>query len=211
VNLLHRWLLDLYCGPGGAALGYARAGWSVVGVDIKWQPRYPFPLVLADALSFDFSGFDAVHASPPCGDHSKSRSLHAAHGTGWMLGATRERLQRSGVPWVIENVHGAPMRPDYELCGCMFGLGVRRVRWFETSWRGFELNPAHDHRCEAVTLYGHGGQGSTRRAEYVPLDKARAAMGVETEMSARELVQAIPPAYTSYLGGLMAEVLADAA
>ena len=209
---MSRWLLDTFCGPGGAAAGYAAAGWNVVGVDTRWQPRYPFPFVLADALEFDFAGFDAVHASPPCADHSKSRTLHAEHGTGWMLGAMRERLQSAGVPWVIENVPGAPMRPDYVLCGCMFGLGVRRERWFETSWRGFDLNPAHDHRCEAVTLYGHGGQGSTRRAEYVPLVQARAAMGVEAPMSARELVQAVPPAYTRHLGELLlSEVLGAAA
>jgi DNA (cytosine-5)-methyltransferase 1 len=128
-----------------------------------------------------------------------------------MLPATRERLLRAGVPWVLENVPRAPMRPDYVLCGCMFGLGVRRERWFETSWRGFDLIPSHDHTCEAVTLYGHGGQGSTRRAQYVPLPRARAAMGVETPMTARELVQAVPPAYTAYLGELLGEVLADAA
>ena len=112
-------MLDLFCGPGGAAAGYALAGWQVLGVDIVPQPRYPFPFLLADALTVETAGFDAIHASPPCADHSKSRTLHAEHGTGWMLGATRERLQRSGVPWVIENVPGAPMRPDYVLCGCI--------------------------------------------------------------------------------------------
>ena len=136
-------LLDLFCGAGGAAMGYHRAGFDVTGVDTKPQPHYPFTFVQADAMTFPLDGFDAIHASPPCQDHMKTPTHNqAAHGTGWMLAATRERLAASGAPWVIENVPGAPLRPDYELCGCMFPeLRTRSKRWFETSWRAFGLVP----------------------------------------------------------------------
>ncbi len=138
-------LLDLFCGAGGAAEGYCRAGFAVTGVDISSQPRYPFTFIQADAMTFPLDGFDAVHASPPCQDHSATRDFGGDHGTGWMLTATRDRLAASGLPWVIENVRGAPMasQPDlfgahgFTLCGCMFaelrGL-IYRPRQFEASF-----------------------------------------------------------------------------
>ena len=113
-------------------MGYDRAGFDVVGVDIKLQRRFPFEFVQADALTFPLEGFDAIHASPPCQAHSVTQNFtKASHGTGWMLAATRERLRAAGVPWVIENVPGAPMRADFKLCGCMFDLPrLKRERWF---------------------------------------------------------------------------------
>ena len=138
-------LLDLFCGAGGAAMGYHRAGFDVVGVDINPQPNYPFEFVQADAMEFlknrgrgwwSMKRFDAIHASPPCQDHMRG-GQHPPHGTGWMLNACRRMLTDHGIPWVIENVPGAPMRADYRLCGCQFGLRLRRERWFETSWQGF--------------------------------------------------------------------------
>lgn len=203
-------LADLFCGGGGAGFGYHLAGFDVVGVDNRPQPSYPFEFHQADAFTFDLSGFDAVHASPPCHDHSKSASLGTGHGTGWMLAATRKRLEASGLPWVIENVPGAPMRVDYELCGCMFpGLAVRRERWFETSWGGFDLIPPHDHSRPAVTIFGNGGVRSHMRSQpgaYVPIGESRAAMGISW-MNTQELKDAIPPAYTEWVGLRLLEYL----
>src|SRR5215469_3419763 len=109
-------LLDRFCGAGGAAMGYHRAGFNVVGVDIKPQPRYAFEFHQGDALDEEFIAslghFDAQHASPPCHDHTPLTSVAGTDGTGWMLTAARERLEGGGLPWVIENVEGAPMRPD---------------------------------------------------------------------------------------------------
>ena len=111
-------LLDLFCGAGGAAMGYHRAGFEVVGIDIAPQPNYPFEFVQADAMEFPLDGFDAIHASPPC-------QAYTALATGKhprLIEPMRERLASSGVPWVIENVVGAPLRQPVLLCGSMFGL-----------------------------------------------------------------------------------------
>jgi DNA (cytosine-5)-methyltransferase 1 len=219
-------LLDLFCGAGGAATGYHRAGFEVVGVDIKPQPRYPFQFVQADAITlldeliedrplvlyFDDEIFpvDAIHASPPCQDHMRSPTHNQdAHGTGWMLAATRDRLAQSGVPWVIENVPGAPIRPDYMLCGCMFPeLRVRSERLFETSWHAFELVPAHDHSREVLNRFRTMHGPYFRRNGHVPTRREVAmAMGIDW-MSGSEHQQAIPPAYTERIGLQLLEHLA---
>jgi hypothetical protein len=127
-------LLDLFSGAGGAAVGYARAGFEVVGVDIEPQPNYPFEFHQADALEFcreHGHEFDAIHASPPCQAYTP---LRAVHGKDYpdMLAATREALEATGLPWVIENVPGAPINSGIFLCGTMFDLRVYRHRWFET-------------------------------------------------------------------------------
>ena len=203
-------LLDLFCGAGGAAMGYHRAGFDVVGVDIKLQRRFPFEFVQADALTFPLEGFDAIHASPPCQAHSVTQNFtKASHGTGWMLAATRERLRAAGVPWVIENVPGAPMRADFKLCGCMFDLPrLKRERWFETSWGGFSLRSPCYHREPVITVAGHDVPSHQRKfGRTVSLDERKAAMGIDW-MGRDELGQAIPPAYTEHLGQyLLAEVL----
>src|SRR5579859_3230688 len=123
-------------------MGYHRAGFEVVGVDVEPQKHYPFRFIQHDATDKDWlndlltfgHGFDAIHASPPCQDHMQTP--HRLHGTGWMLDATRQWFLSLNVPWVIENVPGAAMRADYRLCGCYFGLELRRERLFETSWKG---------------------------------------------------------------------------
>lgn len=132
--------LDLFCGGGGAAMGYWRAGFDVIGVDIAPQPRYPFPFVQADALAppFDLSGFDLIHASPPCQAHTPMSNRWRGLGTLAdervdLIAPTRAMLEASGVPWVIENVRGAPLRNAFTLTGEMFGLGVHRPRKFEAS------------------------------------------------------------------------------
>ena len=201
------WLLDLFCGAGGAAMGYHRAGFDVVGVDIKPQPRFPFKFHQGDALTWPLDGFDAIHASPPCQDHTR-QYVPREHGTGWMLVATRERLQASGLPWVIENVPGAPMRVDLRLCGCMFGLRpLARQRWFETSWRAFELRAPCHHPEPTLSITGTGTPtGSWRKYGCVSLARKRQVMGIDW-MSVEELSQAIPPAYTEHIGRFLLEAL----
>jgi DNA (cytosine-5)-methyltransferase 1 len=218
-------LLDLFCCQGGAATGYHRAGFDVIGVDIAPQPRYPFQFVQANALealeSWNLSAFAAIHASPPCHDHSALSRVAGKDGSAWLLQATRERLERSGRPWVIENVPGAPMRTDYRLCGCQFGLrttwpgkgtvGLRRERWFETSWHGFGLMPPHRHDVLSVPVYGDGVAGN--RVKLRGKGAARAArevMGIDW-MNRKGLDQAIPPAYTEHIGRQLIDHLAAVA
>jgi len=190
-------------------MGYHRAGFDVVGVDVKPQPRYPFKFVQADAMTYPLDGFDAIHASPPCQDHSRSFKP-VAHGTGWMLAATRGRLEAAGVPWVIENVPGAPMRADLKLCGCMFGLGAAglqliRERWFECSWRPFEMRAPCYHASRAITITGTGPGVSHSLAKFSTVD-CRVAMDTDW-MTYEEMSQAIPPAYTEHIGRALMEHL----
>lgn len=206
-------LLDLFCGAGGAAMGYHRAGFEVVGVDNRPQPRYPFEFHQADAMMYPLEGFDAIHASPPCQDNMRSRFPgQQDHGTAWMLPATRDRLSATSIPWIIENVPGAPMRADYKLCGCMFELPrLKRERWFETSWRGFDLRPPCLHLEMSITVAGHD-LPSWQRQEIKDIPRSernalkRAAMGIDW-MNRDELGLAIPPAYTEYIGAQLIQEL----
>jgi DNA (cytosine-5)-methyltransferase 1 len=187
-------------------MGYARAGFEVVGVDCKEQKNYPFEFIQHDALTLDFYDFDAIHASPPCQDHMRVQSA-GKHGTGWLLDATRRMLISTGLPYVIENVPGAPMRADFRLCGCQFGLKLRRERWFETSWEGFQMQSPcqHEENGPVVSVVGEGTPtpiAERWRAAFGRLPhKAdyNEAMGINW-MTRKELSQAIPPAYTEYIG-----------
>ena len=197
-------LLDLFCGGGGTSVGYHRAGFEVVGVDIEPMARYPFEFHQADAMTYPLEGFDALAGSPPCQDHSISQNMTGKlHGTGWMLAATRERFIASGLPWVIENVPGAPMRADYVLCGCMVGLPrLKRERWFETSWGGFSLRSPCQHDEPSIPIAGHGVTSYYRRRYgSVHIADRREAMGIDWEMDRDQLAQAIPPAYTELIIG----------
>jgi len=191
-------LLDLFSGAGGAAMGYHRAGFDVVGVDINPQPHYPFEFHQADALTYPLDGFDAIHASPPCQHYAnvtKWRGHTAAHPD--YVPAVLDRLGDQPMPWIIENVPGAPIRPDFILCGSMFGLRIQRHRWFHTSWNAYDLMPTCDHR--GLLPFMHKG-------EHAYAD----AMGCEW-MSNREGRQAIPPIYTEYLGERLLAVVGSAA
>lgn len=199
-------LLDAYCGAGGATAGYQRAGFHVTGVDHVAQPRYcGDEFVQRDAVEFirdHGREFSALAGSPPCQDHSRMRNATGLeHGTGWLVAETRRAFTATGRPWVIENVPGAPMRPDYILCGCMFGLpGLRRPRWFETSWRGFGMCPPCQHIGPSIAVAGHGTHGREYRAglRYTQADRER-AMGISW-MTRDELAQAIPPAFAEFIG-----------
>ncbi len=198
-------LLDLFCGAGGAAMGYHQAfpNAQIVGVDINPQPRYPFTFVQADAMTYPLDGFDFIHASPPCQDWSALKTQHDAHGTAWMLPATLARLRTSGAEWVVENVPGseAGMGGSFvTLCGSSFGLGVRRHRNFACSFLALRLPCRHTQQGVPVGVYGHAGGSSTRdQSTKGGTVTWRAAMGI-TWMTGKELAQAIPPAYTRYIG-----------
>src|SRR6185437_6786911 len=130
-------LLDLFCGAGGCSVGYARAGFEVVGVDLAPQKHYPFEFHQADALTFPLEDFDVIHASPPCQGYSPSKGLARTAMHSWrpLLGPMRDRLEAWGGVWVMENVAGShsAMRWPLRLCGTQFGLRVYRHRLFETS------------------------------------------------------------------------------
>jgi DNA (cytosine-5)-methyltransferase 1 len=212
-------LLDLFSGAGGAAVGYHRAGFDVIGVDIAPQPNFPFRFVQGDALdvltgSSELWRVAAIHASPPCQAYSRSAQSQRNAGKEYpdLLGPTRELLQQTGLPWVIENVPGAPMRPDFKLCGCHFRLELRRERWFETSWTAFELSHPHHHPHPVPSVVGHGTPSWVRRQlGYNPtIADYRASMGIDW-MNRDELSQAIPPAYTEHIGRQLLEQLEVAA
>lgn len=193
-------LIDGYCGAGGATKGYQRAGFYVIGVDVKAQPNYcGDEFVQADFLTFPLEGAQAVHASPPCQAFTSARVIHGREHPD-LLTPTRERLKAWGGPWVIENVPGAPMRKDVVLCGSMFNLRVIRHRWFELSHARFELMPSCTHRSDIVSVFGHGGH------IYHGVKDWREAMGIDW-MTRDELAQAIPPAYTEWIGDRLLEVV----
>ena len=192
-------------------MGYHRAGFDVIGVDLEPQPEYPFPFVQADALAppFDLSGFDLIHASPPCQAHTPMSNRWRGLGTKAdervdLIPGTREVLESSGVPWVIENVYGSGL-PGFTLTGEMFGLGVHRPRLFDTSWLML-TNPKPPASRDAVGVYGNGmgrllwtrTDGTELRAP-ASIEQAHDAMGIDW-LPWGPLKEAIPPAYTEYIG-----------
>lgn len=213
-------LLDLFCGAGGAGMGYHRAGFDVVGVDIKPQPRYPFAFHQADALEYcreHGREFDAIHASPPCQAFTMMKTMPNAREHLDLLTPTREMLKTLGLPYVIENVRGAPMPSATLLCGTAFGLGVEiDGEWFDLRrHRQFEsglLLMSHPCRHGKATLGLYGDHVRDRRRLNGSKDRGRdfsdrermnlgvAAMDMPWVETWEELRQAIPPAYTEHLG-----------
>lgn len=222
-------ILDLYCCGGGAARGYAQAGFDVVGVDIKAQPQYPFEFRHGDAVEFLLAHgqeFDLIHASPPCQGYSS----HVT-GTGqWdrtrgrdeprLIEATRQAAKAIGRPYIIENVIGARehMLSPLCLCGTMFGLPISRHRLFESS---LPLAAPHHRDCKGVakayaerrgweyrdmTVTGKGRHAGTA-------DRWKEILGIPTHepMTQHQLRECIPPAYTRFLGAQAFLLLAGAA
>lgn len=208
-------VLDLFCGAGGSSMGYYLAGFRPVGIDIAIQPRYPFQFIQANALNppVNLHDFDLIHASPPCQRFSQSRSFNKIrHHIDWrnypdLLTPCREMLLESGVPFILENVPGAPMRTDVMLCGTMFGLKVFRHRLFEISVPGscrpLILTPPCKHdgtvaNGDYVCVVNNGGLGMTT-TPYARKKDCMEAMGIDW-MTRKEMTQAIPPAYSEFLG-----------
>ncbi|WP_040781093.1 DNA cytosine methyltransferase [Nocardia pneumoniae] len=201
-------LLDLYCGAGGASMGYHRAGFEVVGVDIRPQPRYPFEFHQDDALEFlDAHGheFDVVTASPPCHDHTPLAARAGVDGSGWLLAATLERLAAGPVAWVVENVMGAAMRADLVLCGSMFGLRTYRHRKFAIDPRVPLLPPVPWHPAHTTRTSTKQRRRDFAAGHHISITgdvgtwAGPACMGIDW-MTGQELSLAIPPAYTEHLG-----------
>ncbi len=195
--------LDLFCKAGGASMGLHRAGFDVTGVDIQPQPNYPFKFIQADAMTFNLSGFDLIWASPPCQAYSQSATSQRNAGKSYpdLLPSVRVRLESSGIPWIIENVPGAPMRCDVLLCGSMFGLRLIRHRLFETNHRELILTPPCQHPKLAICVVGNGTPSWVRAqngGKCFSIAEVRAAMGIDW-MNRNELSQAIPPAYSQFL------------
>jgi DNA (cytosine-5)-methyltransferase 1 len=207
-------LLDLFCGAGGAAMGYHRAGFDVVGVDIEPQPHYPFEFHQADAMTFPLAGFDVIHASPPCQDHSPLRSVAGEHGTGWMLDATMDRLSQQPALWVVENVGAAHNRADVLLCGEMFGLYTIRHRRFtiDPRYPGLLSVPEHRKHQRPTSTKNRVAALADGQNLSITGNVGRHAgplcMGIDW-MTSDELSQAIPPAYTEYIGGLLVAELGE--
>jgi DNA (cytosine-5)-methyltransferase 1 len=214
-------LLDLFCGAGGAAMGYHRAGFDVVGVDNQIQHRYPFLEILqADALAVlaDLEycrDFAVIHASPPCQAYS-TLGKQTARRYPDMVGEVRAALQLVGRPYVIENVIGAPLRDPIMLCGSMFGLGIggmtlRRHRLFESEVPLVAPGPDDCASKDIVGVYGTGG-GWNRvmpggGGMKVQGEAAATALGIDWTRAQADLAQAIPPAYTEWVGGrLLSEI-----
>jgi DNA (cytosine-5)-methyltransferase 1 len=192
--------LDLFCCAGGAGMGLHCAGFEVTGVDINPQPNYPFKFIQGDALTHDLSGYDLVWASPPCQRFTKARKLRGNEHPD-LVAPMRERLQAAGVPWIIENVPGAPLRNPIELCGLMFGLNVYRHRLFESSLPlCAPLHPSHHRKQVKMGRPVKDGDIIQVVGHFSNVPYARKAMCIEW-MNQRELAQAIPPAYSEYLAG----------
>jgi DNA (cytosine-5)-methyltransferase 1 len=198
--------LDLFCGAGGATRGLQMAGFEVVGIDHKCQPRYCGDhFIQADALRppVRLEDFDLIWASPPCQAFTayKRRPGHvAAHPN--LIPQTRAILLASGAPYVIENIPGAPLELPFMLCGSSFGLNVRRHRLFETS-RAIALTPPCAHGWQRPRFQQATNRTTPRRTVEVgvyriPLSVQRAAMGIDW-MKLDELSEAIPPAYSEFI------------
>jgi DNA (cytosine-5)-methyltransferase 1 len=227
-------LLDLFCGAGGAAMGYHRAGFEIVGIDIKPQPHYPFPFLQMDALEamdrllrgegLTFTNgetlylvdFAALHASPPCQRYSAitqqhGRAIVESHPD--LIKAVRTLFLATGKSYVIENVPKAPLINAFMLCGSMFNLksGVyylRRHRKFECS---FDFWPPASccHQGLSLSVYGHPGGNSCRdHRKFGNLEDWKIGMVIDWT-STDELAQAIPPAYTEYIGKYLIQAVME--
>jgi len=211
-------LLDLFCCAGGAAMGYYRAGFDVVGVDKDPQPNYPFKFHRADALDFVSrfgADFDARHGSPPCQSFTAYRRKGHGIGDGYLnlIPETRQAFSELDGPWVIENVAGAPLENAICLCGSSFGLDVRRHRYFESS--SALTAPPCDHSWQTPRFAPATNRTNLRRTVEVgvwriPLAVQQKAMGIDW-MTLHELSEAIPPAYTEWIGSQLLSELAVAA
>lgn len=211
-------MLDLYCGAGGAAKGYADAGFTVVGVDIHPQPRYPYRFIQFDALSYleivmaqaenGFHPWAAIHASPPCQRYSRMSNARPGLAAKYpaLIGPTRSRLEKIGLPYVIENVVGAPLIDPITLCGWTFGYETYRHRQFESNIN--LLEPVHRKHETPAARAGHWEPGKfvSVSGNYAPIALSRKVMDIDW-MTRPELAEAIPPYFTRYIGTQLLDYL----
>ena len=196
----------MFCCAGGAGMGYHKAGFEVTGVDINPQPHYPFEFIQADALTYlldNWWEFDVIHASPPCQKFSSMQHIHknkSDHPD--FITPTRKSLEAINKPFVIENVVGAPLRVDLLLCGTMFELPIAKHRIFESN----VPMPLLTTVCKHENLYNpyHGGEMARGERE-----KLSAAIGVDWFMTRPEVREAIPPAYTEFIGKVIINYLSE--
>ena len=220
-------LLDLFCKAGGAARGYVDAGFDVVGADLEPQPRYPYAFLKIDVFDIDprlLADFDGIHASPVCQGYSDLRHARGAKEHPLLISPTRAMLERTGKPYIIENVRAAAwdMRNPIKLSGDMFGLGAQgcrllRERCFETNFPLGPLPARAITNAPVIGIYGGharrrsakaGGRGTRDVWDGGHQAAASEAMGIDW-MTLGELSEAIPPAYTRWLGErLMAHLTA---
>lgn len=211
-------LLDLFCGAGGAGMGYSRAGFKVVGVDIRPQPDYPFEFHQADAMTFPLEGFDVIHASPPCQAFTQMSARWRGKGTRAdehqdLLTPTLQRFRELATPWVVENVPGAVtlMGRVLRLHGGMFGLGVHRPRLFASNVLLMAMRADQTKsplgvygKVDGRTTYRYRNNGNYKGKSLIrawkSVEEGRRAMGIDWTDDARAIAEAIPPAYTEYIG-----------
>ncbi len=211
--------LDLFCGAGGCAVGYFRAGFDVFGVDNDPKPlrHYPFLHVCADALEYcreHGHEYDFIHASPPCQAYSRCRTMHTCRDKKYpdLISETRATLMDIGKVYVIENVKGAPLISPMRLTGLMFGLCLFRERWFESPLLLLapEIPKPNGNiigRNGFVCMAGHGDSGRGRiPADHRTLASWQVASGIDW-MTMAEMAQAIPPAYCEFIGKQILEYL----
>jgi len=210
-------------------MGYHRAGWEVVGVDIAPQPHYPFEFRQGDALEpnaalrcYAWSSFDAIHASPPCQGYTIAKNIHPDKTYPMLIEPTRDLLRATGLPYVIENVPGAPLLNHVTVCGLALGLNVKRHRWFESNHLLFGTECPAGHPGDWLLVFGHtvlerGHQigrtaknGPIIRRKHVGTDRGREAMGIDW-MNRDELSESIPPAYTEFIGAQLLSAVEVAA
>lgn len=214
-------LLDLYCGAGGAARGYHDAGFEVIGVDINFQPNYPYKFIKMDALEIleilgtsayqhwsEFNNIQVIHASPPCQRYSRMTQCHPGLSETYpdIVEDTRELLVQTGLPYVIENVETAPLKDPITLCAWAFGFRLYRHRLFESNMP--ISAPHHYPHTVPASPAGKWKEGTIMSVagHIAPMSLARQIMAIDW-MTRDELVEAIPPYYTLHVGEQIMEAL----